>query len=258
MGPTTPPDPRRIGEHELILGVRAGGAAAVREYVRRYRALLMREARLTGVPYAERESLVLDVLHDSAIDFIEGTRALPRSPATYLITAFRRRLYNQRRDRARRDGREERASEADDAPDGAVLALCSEAGVRASRGADDEPAVAPSVLRLIERVRAELTEEERLMLAWDAARVPYREIAEWLGIEYKAACKRMERLRARLRASALAHAAALSAEARAEARTEARTDAALDRILRRAGVWLDPPPTASSGRSSTRVEGRTT
>jgi DNA-directed RNA polymerase specialized sigma24 family protein len=229
----SPIDAKQLGESELMLGVRAGEWAHVQEYVRRYRALLMREARLMRVPDADREIAVLETLHDTAIAFIEGARPLPRSPAAYLLTALRRRVYNERRDRARREGREvnaSRDSEADTGQGDVVLALCSEAMVAASRGeAADQPAVSPAVRRLVALVIGDLTDAERLWLGWDAARVPYRQIAEWLGIEYKAACKRMERLRARLKSSALAHAASMRVGDRE----------ALDRILRRADIRRD-------------------
>jgi hypothetical protein len=102
--------------------------------------------------------------------------------------------------------------------------VCSEASVRASRGlatferyvekddtADDSPDMLESrsraVATLITRLIATMSAEDQQIAAWLYERVPYREIALWLGVSYDAASKRGWRLGRRLRAEALLMAA---------------------------------------------------
>jgi DNA-binding CsgD family transcriptional regulator len=72
---------------------------------------------------------------------------------------------------------------------------------------------------------ARLTDAERQLLVWVAEEVPRRQIAEWLGENYEAVRKRVQRLARRLQGEARRHAAALPAAERHE----------FERFLRRAG-----------------------
>ena len=82
---------------------------------------------------------------------------------------------------------------------GESAAGCSEELLRASRGPDWESTPLP---RAIERLSGRLSEalrpDERQLLVAVAENIPQREIAEWLGVSYVVARKRLERLRARL------------------------------------------------------------
>ena len=71
-----------------------------------------------------------------------------------------------------------------------------------------------------------MSEEERRLLDWVAARIPQRTIAEWLGLSYEATAKRISRLVRRLRATALREVAHLDG-------THYRQ---VERALRSAGV----------------------
>jgi hypothetical protein len=71
--------------------------------------------------------------------------------------------------------------------------------LRASHGPEWEGAPLPRVLeRLAGRLSESLREDERQLLVAVAENIPQREIAEWLGVSYAVARKRLERLRARL------------------------------------------------------------
>ena len=74
-------------------------------------------------------------------------------------------------------------------------------------------------------MRLQLTDEEQQVLGWDERRVPHRQIAEWLGVSYDAATKRIWRLKRRLQA--------LVADYCAHAPAPERTE--LERLFRRAG-----------------------
>src|SRR4029078_11852065 len=79
---------------------------------------------------------------------------------------------------------------------GESAAGCSEELLRASRGPDWESTPLP---RALERVSGRLSEairpDERQLLVAVAENIPQREIAEWLGVSYVVARKRLERLR---------------------------------------------------------------
>jgi hypothetical protein len=80
-----------------------------------------------------------------------------------------------------------------------AAAGCSEASVHASRGPAWERATLPPVLeRLSARLDESLRDDERQLLVAVAENIPQREVAEWLGVSYVVARKRLERLRARL------------------------------------------------------------
>ncbi|MEP6731796.1 MAG: hypothetical protein ABJE10_14210 [bacterium] len=75
----------------------------------------------------------------------------------------------------------------------------SEANVRASHAPDYERSSFSAALnRLASTLSETLSVEERQLLVAVAESVPQREIAEWLGVSYTVARKRLERVRARL------------------------------------------------------------
>ena len=77
---------------------------------------------------------------------------------------------------------------------------------RVAESAEDGEPPRP-LQRLAEIVAAELSVEERHLLAWSAEGVPQRLIAEWTGTRYETVRKRIQRLCARLRSIARMHAA---------------------------------------------------
>jgi hypothetical protein len=89
-------------------------------------------------------------------------------------------------------------------PTQAELAGCSEYARRAGGGGEPTP-LSPALERLAAALERGLSEVERQLAVWLSHCAPQREIAAWLGIAYKAAAKRIERLRARLQSAALRH-----------------------------------------------------
>jgi hypothetical protein len=67
------------------------------------------------------------------------------------------------------------------------------------------PDDSPALERLAAVLERELDDDERLLVVWMSNCAPSRDIARWLGIAYKAAAKRIERLRERLQTVALRH-----------------------------------------------------
>jgi hypothetical protein len=112
-----------------------------------------------------------------------------------------------------------------------VRGLCSEDALRASAGpaADESERASHALHRLAVLLGAALSAEEKEMLGWVGAGVPRRQIAEWLGMGYDAARKRIYRLSRRLQQLIPAALDGMSAADRSEA----------ERFLRRIGPGND-------------------
>lgn len=207
-----------LDEYELVLAMRRDEEGAFTEFVARFHPLLLQQAKMAHVPPGERDELVTEVLGDVAVHVAAPGAPLPRSVAGYLVTSLRHRLLNARRNGARRERWSEGAlTELETHPERAVLTTCSEASLRASRGAGWEPSpLRPALARLAAALDGELTDEERRIVSWLGHKISHRQIAEWLGITPTAAAKRAARLRARLRNAAARYAAGCSAAERAE------------------------------------------
>lgn len=218
---------RRIAwERELVEAMRRDDARAFAAFFRAFRPLLMEEARRLGVQPGLRQELVDECLDDVAMGLRQYTRPIPRSLVPYLMKALRiQRALVRRGERRRADGEDAGAEHADLGVPMSTVASVSESTLRASAGADREPAPASTALeRLASMVEEGLSEEEEMILAWLSRRVPQSEIAEWLGITHGAARNRIMRLRARLKDTAL----------RCAARFTGRDREELDEFFRRA------------------------
>lgn len=200
---------RALGDAALVDAMRRGDAAALREFLLRFEPLLEHHAHRLGASGGERDDLVGETLEDAALALIAPNASTPRSLPAYLVRALRNRLLNARRGargQALARVREPVARDALVADEG----LCSESSLRASAGPGWEPP-RPSrpVAALAAALLDDLSDDERVLLVWVSHHVPYREIAQWLGLGYAAVGKRVERLRARLRARADLHLASL-------------------------------------------------
>jgi RNA polymerase sigma factor (sigma-70 family) len=188
-------------DQELLAAVQRGEARAFTKFIERYHRLLLDYARRAGIPSEARDELVGELLDDVALQLMTRGAALPENPRLYLLSALRHRLLNAKRARGRRDrvvSEAVRDTYGDDAGTHAA-AGCSEASLRASRGPAWEQARLPPVLeRLSARLDESLRADERQLLVAVAENIPQREIAQWLGVSYVVARKRLERLRARL------------------------------------------------------------
>jgi DNA-directed RNA polymerase specialized sigma24 family protein len=225
---------RALSDAGLVDAMRVGDELAWGEFVDRFRPLLEHFARRTGIPRWEWDACVTEVLEDEALK-LASTRqpVLPASLGAYLVRAVRNRHLRLKRAAARRDRRYASARDTGNS-------LCSESTVRASEGlAGDQTVGASTLARLAAILRDELSEDELLLLTWRSAGVPHRQVAEWLGISYDAAAKRVARLAQRLRALVRLLAEGFPPEERLE----------LQRFFRRVGV---APAVADSDRRSAR------
>jgi DNA-directed RNA polymerase specialized sigma24 family protein len=192
-----------VKDYDIVVAMRRGEAVAFEHYIERFHRILLDYARRAGVAASERDELVSELLDDVAIQLITRSAPLPQNPRMYLLAALRHKLLNRKRGSERRRrvvSEAARAAYADRDPSaGESAAGCSEEMLRASHGPEWEGAPLPRVLeRLAGRLSESLREDERQLLVAVAENIPQREIAEWLGVSYAVARKRLERLRARL------------------------------------------------------------
>ena len=185
-------------DYDIVVAMRRGESVAFEHYIDRFHRILLDYARRAGVLPSERDELVSELLDDVAIQLITRSAPLPQNPRMYLLSALRHKLLNRKRGSERRRRVVSEAARAAYA-DRESAAGCSEELLRASHGPGWEGAPLPRVLeRLAGRLSEALGDDERVLLVAVAENIPQREIAEWLGVSYAVARKRLERLRARL------------------------------------------------------------
>lgn len=222
---------RALGADSLLVAMRSGDEAALREFLLRFHPLLVHHAEKLRIAPADREDLVVEVLEDAALRLTAPVAPLPKSLAKYLMKALRNRYFTSRRASARGErvvGEwPEHPVSADDA---ALTLLVSEGSRRAASGPwGDESGPSDALARLSDALIVALTAEELQLMVWTSNFIPYREIGSWLDVGYAAVGKRIERLRARLRAHAVAYASALPDGEREQ----------LARFFHRAGLGAD-------------------
>lgn len=191
-----------MGDAALVAALRCEDEGALREFYLRFRPLLRRAAAGLGVDPGERDVLVDDCLTDVAVHLMTSAAPAPGSLPGYLVRSLRNRVLNQVRARGRAERR--MALDGDGGAAETELAGCSEHARRASGRPAPEP-LSPVLERLADAVTGSLTEDERRLAVWMSHCASARDIAGWLGIAYKAAAKRVERLRERLQLAALRH-----------------------------------------------------
>jgi RNA polymerase sigma factor (sigma-70 family) len=234
-------------DYEIVVAMRRGDALAFERFIARFHRILLDYARRAGVSPAERDELVSELLDDVAIQLMTRSTPLPQNPRMYLLSALRHKLLNRKRGTERRHrvvSEAARAAYADrDLASGEAAAGCSEAMQRASRGPEWESAPLPRVLeRLAGRLSEALSSDERQLLVAVAENIPQREIADWLGVSYAVARKRLERLRARLTEVAMHYANTLEPD-------DARE---LQRFFHRCRARIGARAIAAGGDATTR------
>jgi DNA-directed RNA polymerase specialized sigma24 family protein len=189
-------------DYEIVVAMRRGESVAFERYIERFHRILLDYARRAGVAPSERDEMVSELLDDVAIQLMTRSAPLPQNPRMYLLSALRHKLLNRKRGSERRRrvvSEAARAAYTGGAQAGESAAGCSEEMRRASHGPEWEGAPLPHVLeRLAGRLSEALSDDERQLLVAVAENIPQREVAEWLGVSYAVARKRLERLRARL------------------------------------------------------------
>ncbi len=202
-----------MGDVALVAALRCEDEGALREFYLRFRPMLLAAAGRLGVDGGEREVLADDCLADVAVHLITSSAPPPRCLPAYLTRSLRNRVLNGARARTRAERRDAHAVHA--GPDEGEIAACSEHARRAS-GEPDAPPLSPVLERLATALEATLGEDDHLLAVWMSHCAPQRDIAVWLGIAYKAAAKRIERLRERLQLAALRHVEGTDGEERRE------------------------------------------
>lgn len=247
IGRTAPPG-KSLHDAQILAAMQRGDAASYEAFVERFHRLLLDYARRAGMQGGDSDDFVDELLNDIAMQFMTPGAPIPEHPRMYVIAAFRHKFLNHIRGRDRRERAvhaavREAGVEVRDGPGGncELIVGCSVSAIRASRGVNAEGALASRALeRFAQRLDAELTPEERQLLAAAAEHVPQREVAEWLGVSHAVVRKRLERLRARLVTVALAYVEAADPH-------DARE---LERLLRRCGAHVERECTGTTRASA--------
>lgn len=192
--------PRR-DDASLVAAMGTDEPGAIEEFLRRFQPVLLGAARGMGIPREERAVYVADVLTDAAERFASGHPPPRTSLRAYLARWLRMRYVDARRTVRRRERLSRGAGLTDD--EGVMLAACSRAALRASRGADPDvedegEGVQPALARLARALLAEVSAEQRALLEAVGNEVTQEEIARELGISTRALRQRLYRLRKRM------------------------------------------------------------
>jgi DNA-binding CsgD family transcriptional regulator len=227
---------RAASDAQLITAMRDGLPEAWAEFDARFRPLLETVARRARIPTAEWETCVADVLTDAAIRFSLPDTLLPENVPAYLVRSVRFRYFKVLRAARRRAQHYADAAMPQPNEPRVVREALSEGSLRASAGpmflVDASGSETGGLTRFTVLLTRELSPRELHMLGWVAEGIPRRHIAEWLGVSYEAARKRITRLCRSLRLIAPSLLARLDEHDRSE----------VERFLRRVGAL--PPPRA--------------
>ena len=223
-GTEEPVRQRNERDADLLVRVRRNDPRALREFVSRFDAILLYQARRMGVNAGERRTVVTEFLDDILVKLARS--AAPNDLAPFVITSFRNFVTDMHREASIRE--QQSASDGDVTDlERVIKAGCSEFMLHAAemRGIDDgAPPLA--AVEMLDAVLECCSADEKALLVWSAHRVPLRDCALWMGISYNAMKQRMYRLRTRLARDCLERLQYLPAPDRV----------ALTRILHRAGV----------------------
>ena len=183
---------RALGDAALVAAMREGDPWALGEFMARFTSPLESYARASRIPRSDWNVCVVGVLEAEALRLARPDQPVPQQLTSHLVRAVRNRGLRLKRS-----------------------LLCRERDFLLV--AEPLPSKPTAFQSLAAAVRRDVTREEELILGWIAHGVPHRQIAEWLGVSYEAATKRIWRLCRRLRARAAEHAEALAPEERGEA-----------------------------------------
>ena len=173
---------------ELVAGLRREETDAVREFVRRYMPVAQRMVRLGGVVAGDIESTALTVLDDVLIGLARQVEPRISDLEGYVVIAARNHINAERkREEGRRQGNEEQRL--GDLPEEELEALAIPERIPCST----------AVERVYADVIANLSAEERELLAYVMEHVPPRMIGDWMNIEHGTARQRIFRLKRDLR-----------------------------------------------------------
>jgi hypothetical protein len=222
-GDTAPEWRRRVAE--FLEGTDAALLRAVAKDDRHaWVALLMRVrppmeewARRSGVPHDDWPECIDDVIEDVVLRLRAPGKTAPEHIVAYFVEAARLKFRMVLRARQARLARLLTLADGPPVPGSAghavvreqiVTPLASEyARYAALPPGDERETIAPALARMAVWIRDQLSEADQRILGWQAYGAPHRRIAEWLGVSYEAATKRVWRLTRRARALAERYAA---------------------------------------------------
>ena len=204
-----------LGDATLVAAMRADDAWAWGEFVVRFTSPLESYARALRIPESDWDVCITEVIENEAMRLAAPGQQVPERLASYLVRAVRNRWLRLKRSRLCRERYYLRVAEG---VERVVLTASSESAVRDSYGPAEEPeALSAAREKILAALRRELTHDEEMILGWAAQAIPHRQIAEWMGMSYDAATKRIWRLCRRLRVRLAAHIAALPPEEQRDA-----------------------------------------
>lgn len=231
---------RALNDADLVRAMRKDEPAAWREFYARFRPVLEEYAVRTRIPESEWDVCIGEVLNEEAIR-LTGRSAVASRITGYLVKAVRHRWLRVRRDHATRQRLYRQAANDPDARRPVVRAVVSEATRRASEDPSADAAetgASPALRHMAALVRRGLTAEESQLLDWAGDLIPRPLIADWLGVGYHAARKKVTRAIERARAQVRV----------CEQELSPREIAEWHRLLKRAGVLPSDDEGPESGR----------
>lgn len=215
---------RSEADTDLLIRVKRNDPRALREFVARFDALLLYQARRMGVCKEDRRVVVTEFLDDILVKLARSPA--PKDLAPFVITSFRNFVTDMHRDASARRQRDVSVDDTEGI-ERVVRSVCSEFMLRAAEPpAIDDHDPSSATVRMLRDVFESCSDQEQTLLIWSAHRVPLRDCAEWTGVSYNAMKQKMYRLRTRLACDCLG-------------RMEQLPDAdrmTLTRILNRAGI----------------------
>lgn len=187
----------------FVVAIRRADESALREFFIYFQPVLLEHARRLGIPPGNANEIVMTFLDDKVTELVKMDIE-PASLAGYVVRSFRNRVFNIRRDEQTRDGIHDNAMTYVGSAAQRIVAEChSEYGIRSAIPDDGAPFLRPALVKLSEYSAAQLTNDEVGLLMAMGDRVPMREIAEWLGINYANCRVKAHRLRGRIAKLAL-------------------------------------------------------
>ncbi len=232
-----------ISDEELVERISANDATAYHECMVRFGSLLHELAiRFGAAPDRAWETVTLVL--DDVMDRTHAHRyPQNRKLGAYLVTALRRRIFDERRDDGvRRRVERDSALETETPGQLVVRSLCSEHAWRAMRppgegDENDRRTLPPAVQALHDALVALLDEDDRRVLDWRGDHVVQREMAEWLGEAHGTTRNRLSRVRGDMRRAARLYIASLADDCE-----RAVIERFLTGWLRRSRNGSDAPP----------------
>jgi len=192
---------RALTDEALLHAMADMSPVAWAEFEERFRPLLEQRALRFGIPTSDWPNCIDETIEDEGLKLARGQVPSPTSVAAWLVAAMRRRYLMIQRANRRREQYYRAAVVPEPTTGERVIASVHATSSRVAEPTSDGTRVRP-LQRLAEIVAAELSHDERLLLAWSAEGVPQRLIAEWTGTRYETVRKRMQRLCGRLRSLA--------------------------------------------------------